>query len=282
MITPQALVKKVIRRARRYVRRGSRLIWPRRYPAIERLNLIYYVAPLSSNELWRVNLDRLRPHLHHFSRRVVAVVQGEGLVPFSEVRKELAGWEIEWVVGRNDTNLGEVTMFPELLERIASAETDVATFYGHTKGVSRPDNPAIALWRDAMYQACFEDVDEVKAAMRRHSCAGPFKLYDASEWGKEQCPEVPIIRFIFAGTFFWFRHDQLFTRPDWRQVPRCRFGVEGYLGQFFREEDAVCLYGEGPGCLYQMAEWDKMLSRWRTRTGRSFQPCSSVSVESSP
>jgi hypothetical protein len=262
------LVNKVIHRARRLVRRGRRLIWPRRYSEIQRLNLIYYAAPLAGNDLWRVNLERLRPYLHHFSRRVVAVVQGEGLVPFAEVRKELASWEIEWVVGTNDASLGEVTMFPELLARIASTEADVATFYGHTKGVSRPKNPAVALWRDAMYQACLDDLDAVKVALRGHSCAGPFKQFG----GKVDCPEAPTIHFHFAGTFFWFRHDQLFTRHDWRQVPLCRFGVEAYLGQFFPEDEAACLYGEDAGCLYQMAEWEKMLSRWKTRAGRTFQP----------
>jgi hypothetical protein len=171
------------------------------------------------------------------------------------VRDELAGWDIEWVIRTNDPVLGEVATFPGILERVASPEPTEATLYAHTKGVSRPQSQSVSLWREVMYHACLSDLDRVMSLLRRFACAGPFMKighqFDRSI--------VPRNHFHFAGSFFWFRNDQLFSRPDWRSIPNFRFGVEAYLGQFFRTHEATCLYGDHAGDLYQLAEWKRLL-----------------------
>ena len=222
----------------------------KRYQQISKINLVYHIAPLRSNDIWRVNIGLLRPHLHKFDRLVIGVASGSDMVPLESVRKELEGYPVEWIVRPNNTMLGEAATFPELLNTVASRDPTEATFYGHTKGVSKPGDTAVDMWRKTLYHSCLSNVDEVKNILTRYACAGPYKKRGRidADFSVDQAS------FHFSGSFFWFRNDQIFSNPAWMKVRQYRYGVEEYLGRMLQAEDAACLYGDYSGNLYEVNE----------------------------
>ena len=48
-------------------------------------------------------------------------------------------------------------------------------------------------------------------------------------------------RWMFAGTFFWFRSYCVF-RKNWRDIPIDRYGTEAWLGGLIPKETAVSIY----------------------------------------
>jgi hypothetical protein len=59
----------------------------------------------------------------------------------------------------------------------------------------------------------------------------------------------------FAGTFWWARHDKLFSQPDWDKLPVHRYAVEAYLANFFKSEEAACLAYDGIEDPYDPTIW---------------------------
>lgn len=220
---------------------------------INRLNLIYHIAPVANNKVWRNNLNLIIPHLKKFDRIVMGVVTGEGLVPVEDVQEYLSGYDIEWIIRDNDPNLGETVTFIDMLSKVASVKSDEATFYAHTKGVSRPDNKAIRLWYTIMYDVCLNNIDVIKNILRNYSCAGPFK----KRGKQDSLREVDVGHFHYSGTFFWFRNDQLFSNTNWMKIRKYRYGVEEYPGNNFNECDAACIFGDYAGNLYDLNELRK-------------------------
>ena len=236
---------------------NARLSWFRRkrYKEIHKLNLIYHIAPIQSNNVWRDNVRLLSTYFERFDRIILGVVTGEGMVPFEKVQHELGSQEtrIEWIVKPNCPKLGEMATFPTMLSKIASTDASHATFYGHTKGVSRPGSLAVEMWKNSMYHACLFDTDRIKKLLRMYACAGPFKKRGQSEdW-----QPVRKGHFHFAGTFFWFRNDQVFSNPKWQELRYYRYGVEEYLGSLIDDRNAACLFGEYAGNLYSEIEHSK-------------------------
>jgi len=79
---------------------------------------------------------------------------------------------------------------------------------------------------NAMHHALLQPIEVVRDGLRRHPCVGTTKLV----WPAGRVPPYPTRlmhgRWVFAGTLFWFRHDQVFTRPDRQDVPQDRYGTE--------------------------------------------------------
>jgi hypothetical protein len=219
--------------------------------------LMYHVAPLKSNDVLRTCIEQLVPSLPQFETKVVSIVRGEEFDDPGEVISLLSDRDIQYILFENDRTLGEAVTFLSMLEAIYDAysrsEGVSATFYGHTKGVSRADNPAVHLWRDAMFQACLRDFSIVAEFLSSSSCAGAFKKRGNAFKGEG----IVKNNFHYAGSFFWFRNDHLFGKPNWRNVEQNRFGVEAYLGQFFSDWEASCFWGGEPGSLYSLDWWSK-------------------------
>ena len=204
-------------------------------------NLIYHVCPLAANELWKKNVAQLRKRLSIFNgRKVIAIATGKGCRPPGEVEALLPG--CEFLRLPNDAELREVATFLPLLLSVADPDPRQATWYGHSKGNSTEGSVKGSIyWRNAMYhhlldrwQECMEEL-ETHAAVGTHKMVWPpgFRPYpsglDHGNW-------------MFAGTFYWFRHARVFNHPDWRQVPMDRYGAESWLAGLFDQSEAASVY----------------------------------------
>jgi hypothetical protein len=235
-------------------------IWPKLhyFPEITRRNLIYHVYAHPGNAAWSANLRQVKRRLPLFNgRRLVSILTAPELVPPAEVRAVL-GDAVEYLEVPNDPRLREVASFPRLLEAVASTAGDEATFYAHAKGSSdgvehvSKNARGVEYWRNAMYHHCLDDWPKVALALRDFPIAGCFKI-DWTNWTKGVDPfyhfnPSGLVRgsWMFAGTFFWFRHDQTFGHPRWRFVADDSYGSEAWPATLWGPEYGHSLYQPWP------------------------------------
>lgn len=223
-------------------------------------NLIYHVCPLKENDIWRQNVRQLGLRMDVFNhKRVIAVAEGPGLHPLAEVKAEFAKWcnvvqsnPISHFAGEatifkalpNDPILREVATFLPLLYDVCGYSIHEMTFYAHTKGNSTTDSRrGSEYWRNAMYHHLLDDFERVADLMVDHVAVGTHLMH----WPPDRLSPFPTMlavphRWMFAGTFFWFRSDAVFKNPDWRNVPHDRYGAEAWLGGLFPAEQAASVF----------------------------------------
>ena len=190
---------------------------------------------------------------------MVAIATGPGMVPTEEVREAL-GAEFEVIEVPNDSQLREVASLRPLLEAVASTREDEATFYGHSKGNSTGDSVEGAMaWTATMYGQL---VGRWPAAMRlleHFAAVGTTQIV----WPEGATPPYPTQQpgavarnarlpglWMFAGTFFWFRHAAVFSRPGWADVRPDRYAAEAWLSGLIEPHEAFSLYQPWPEELY--------------------------------
>ncbi|MBI3865522.1 MAG: hypothetical protein HY290_26920 [Planctomycetia bacterium] len=234
---------------------------------VTRLNLVYHVTPIRHpDRVWQWNVGELLKRLHHFNgRRIITVVKSSGgrtMDPPEVVAAEFAGHDVELRFAPNDPELREGRHFVSALREIASTDPAEAVFYAHAKGVSHLDQRIVRPWTAALYHHNLDRIDEVRELLGRWPCVGIAKRrgeFVKLSFGQPRKPGSLLRRpwhgWHYSGTFWWARHDKLFSRPDWDQIPRHAFAVEGYLANFFRPEDAVCLAYEDIPDPYNLAIW---------------------------
>ena len=224
------------------------------YPAIFKRNLIYHVYPNLSNPAWAANIAQLRKRWHLFNaHKVIACVTGPGLLEPRAVR-QMFPKGIDLRAYPNDPRLRDTATFLDLIKAVKSLDPTEATFYGHTKGASphhwhSPDLcRAIMYWRNAMYHHLLDEWDRVQQALLTHPCAGCF-LLDYSTQGTDAMTSPTGFRYgnwHYAGTFFWYRHDCLYSNPHWPFVGDDPFANEMYLGGLFTPDQAWSANERGP------------------------------------
>lgn len=197
---------------------------------IRTLNLIYHIWPVASNDLWRWNVERLLKRIEVFNgKRVVAIAVDDETVSAEQVQSALAGQGIEFVTMPNDTQLREANTFVPLLEAVHTLDPEVATFYGHAKGVSRAASfhEVEKAWAECMYHHCLDFPDRMREALRHKA------MYGVS---------FPIETvWIYPGTFWWFHNASLFAREDWKTLENHVSGegvgwsVEAFPNRFFAD-----------------------------------------------
>jgi DNA-directed RNA polymerase subunit RPC12/RpoP len=146
----------------------------------------------------------------------------------------------------NNNRLQELSGFIENFEKLKSLRSNEITFYAHTKGVSHgtrlrddrfqalPRNIiAIKQWRDRMYKECLSDPERIDKAMENHSCCGCYLIKTVRKLKSKD--EIP---WVFGGTFWWIKHSEFFSKPDWKKVPRHKHGLENYLCKIFLFKEA--------------------------------------------
>lgn len=206
-------------------------------------NLIYFICPFESNDEWRKNVIELKKYWSIFNgRKLISIATGDDLCNASEVESYIDFNDAEFVHVNNSEKLGEVVAFIPALKKLYSIEEKEVSFYAHAKGVSpgKSDEEieAVRIWRNLMYAYCLSDPIKIDAALSHYACAGSFAKY-----GTHHLP-MPV-KWHFSGTFFWFNHKQLFSK-NWKTIENNRYGVEGYLPQFFSEKEMFCLFGDNP------------------------------------
>lgn len=251
--------------------------WPTRnslrrtwiWPSVHRLNLLYHVCPLKKNDVWRANVRQVRRRLHIFNgRKVVAVVEGEGLHGLNEVRREFGDDSIQWITRPNDPELREVVTFGDLLAAVESVDPEEATFYAHTKGNSTADNALGAeLWRNAMYHHLLDGVNVCRDLLASHPCVGTHKMRWKNGLGFSVFPSGHhACEWMYAGTFFWFRHDAVYSQPQWSNVSRERYGAEAWPGMLFAAEAAATVFQPFPCSEYPVVSpYDPAIYLWPIR-----------------
>ena len=215
----------------------------REYPPVSRLNLIYHVYPDADNDVWLRNVQQLRRRLGVFNgRKLMAIATGPGLACPDQVRAAVAWPDVEYLPVPNDPEIGEVASFSKLLASVRSKDPREASFYAHTKGASnrRHDPKAIETWRDMMYAHLLGDLDRVKESLRRFACVGCLKKVHPYVCAFPS--QVPWAHWHFCGTFFWFRHDRVFSDARWSCVPYDYWGAEMWLGGFLDASEGCSLY----------------------------------------
>lgn len=220
----------------------------------DRRHLLYFVYPVSGNGLWQRRVDRMKQYLPLFNgRRVVAIAHSshrDRLDPPEEVVKRFGKDEADFLFIRHERKLGEVIAFPHLWERVRPYQTDRDyTFYGHTKGVTKPNNPGISVhrWGDLMERANLENWDVVKESLRTHPITGAFKKSGRCFSGRGL--------WHYHGTFYWCRNRDVFSTPRWRQVGQFYGGTELWPATMWDDSSSGCHFYGGVGfSMYSIEE----------------------------
>jgi hypothetical protein len=210
---------------------------------VTRLNLIYHVCPLRTNDGWKDNLWEVIKRWSVFTgRKVLAIATGEDLHEPETVKQLINRSDAEYLLVPNDKELREVASFLPLLETIQSTDPSEASFYSHTKANSTADNAQGAwLWALAMYRHLLDRPEEIRELLRTFAAVGCCKMV----WPKGTVAPYPtrlaVGNWMFAGTFFAFRHNRVFTK-NWRSIPSDRYAAEAWLSTMFEESECVSVY----------------------------------------
>ena len=236
---------------------------------ITRLNLVYHVTPIMHPEnVWQWNVGELLRRIDIFNgRRIITVAtptaaDARALDRPEAVIEAFAGHDVEFRFAPNDPLLREAPHFLPALHAIASTDPAEAVFYAHAKGVSHRDQLAVRAWTAAMYHHNLDRIDEVRQLLPRWPCVGIAKRHGDFEYlcmglhRKEWTHRKRVWHgWHFSGTFWWVRHDRLFSRPDWDQIDMHAYVVEAYLANFFRSEEAVSLAHDEIDDPYDPLSW---------------------------
>jgi len=224
-------------------------------------NLLYFICPIAESEYdWKNNIDVLKEYLKVFNgRKIILVAQGEGIADVLEVKQRFGEGDFEFLTVKNSVSLGETHAFKHSLGFLKSEDPNEATFYAHAKGVSPKyrnrhqmlDN--IRTWRCCMYHFNLHSVKDVEAKLQQYAAYGCFKA---------EVSFTSLDNWHYAGTFFWFRHDRIFTLPNWDNLLMKRHGVEVFLGRLIEKETAYDAFPRKPfDNLYKSTKkhWQKLL-----------------------
>lgn len=218
--------------------------------AIAIRNLAYHVYPKSNTPALVNNLIQIRRRWDLFNgRRIISVATGPGLLPVDRII-ELLGTDAEYFERPNDPRLRDTASFRPMLEILRDLNPNQATFYAHTKGTAelhngdQPRQLAIARWRNRMYHELLDNWPAVAHELQTHAACGIYKV-DVSQLGPNLVHTpcgLPWKNFLYAGTFFWFRHDCIFRNPQWSAIPDDPYANEAWLGSLLRSDQAATIY----------------------------------------
>jgi hypothetical protein len=217
-------------------------------PAIATRHLIYHVYPNLSRDVWRRNCRQLRRRRDLFNGRCIfAVALGPETHTLDEVQAKLNWPGAEWLPLANDRTLQDTASFLPLLTAIETTDPHAAVFYGHTKGTwsTAGDPKGIEFWRNAMYANLLDRWPEVGESLRFHAAVGTNKFTWECRPGFPSGYD-PLGHWMFAGAFFWFRADLVFSHPRWRNVAQDKFGGEGWLAELFPASEGRSMFQPWP------------------------------------
>ena len=219
-------------------------------------NLIYHITPFATNDIWLRNVRQLLKRIDLFNgRRVIAVATGEGLVAPDQVQSAFGNHQVEIITRPNSAQLRENATFLPLLESVADPDPHTATFYAHAKGVGKdvcclgPPRGS-RYWRNAMYHELLDDWSRINELLIDSAIVGTHRRQHNENHqiypdGQSTSP------WHFAGTFFWFRNQDVFSTEKWREVWQpTGWGAEAWPGRMFDFEQSACVAYDGLEDLY--------------------------------
>jgi hypothetical protein len=151
---------------------------------------------------------------------------------------------ITYLEFRNDPSLRESVGWLPVMRHLRSLDPSEATFYAHAKG-ARHDGTVlnrVRAWIRAMVLMNLGSLELVERLLERHAAVGCLRrqmAHEGSSWH-------------YSGTFFWFRHADVFSR-DWTSMQPGYYGVEAYLGRHLALGESYDLtQGADYGDLYRV------------------------------
>ncbi len=209
---------------------------PLPFRRLPKRNLLFHIWP-AKGRMWRWNLDELKKRIDIFNgRRVIGIVHDDKSERPDIVEKELDGHGCEFIVKSNNS-VGESVTFPEMVQKVASCNTDEITFYAHAKGVKyEPKVPyAVQRWAEAMYCTNLDDWLSVRRHLEQFALTGSFKILGRFRNHQN------LGSWHYSGTFFWIRNANVFYK-DCLQIPQFYGAVEAWPGIHFKENETGCLF----------------------------------------
>lgn len=226
---------------------------PGPFKAITNRHLIYHIYPSKSNVIWQDNVRQLQQRRHVFNGRCVFAIAVDDTTESADAVQDILEWDgAEFLVVKNDARLREVKSFFPLLDKIKTVDRESAIFYAHTKGNSNQEKSAlgIELWRNTGYRVLLDDMESVENGLIDHTCVGINKII----WQKGSISPYPTRlaygNWMFAGTYFWFRADAVFSHVAWATVPNDRYGAEAWLSGMFEPRQGLSLFQPWPESQY--------------------------------
>lgn len=220
-------------------------------------HLIYHLWP-KRNGIWKWNVEELIQRIEQFNGvRSIGVALDSTTATIEEVKTVFKKHRIDnWIVVPNQMPLGEGATYPQLLDTLP--RDSGITFYAHAKGVkySVPTHPT-RRWASMQYETCLDDPDSVQRALENFPIVGSFKRYTG----------LRTAHWHYSGTYYWFRNNDVFEKPNWRTIHHFYGCVEHWPAFMFDDADAGCLFGEASDNLYDpnyLNEMQERLDVWRT------------------
>jgi hypothetical protein len=212
-------------------------------------NLIYYICPFASNDVWKENLNILKKYLIKFTGVKIITIStgGDDLISPTVIKNYIDDDSIIYLECENNRKLGEVLPFIKMLTLLRDIDPIGITFYAHAKGVSPKYNNNIKIsrnikiWRNILYYFNLGDFNMVKEKLTTYTSFGCMKRFKKA-W-------------YYAGTFFWFDNEKIFTHPRWNVLSNHRSGVEFYLSRF-EWDDGYCYFGDNNMRRDRYKYWD--------------------------
>jgi hypothetical protein len=215
-------------------------------------NLCFYIYP-KNRAAWRWHVKRLQDFWSTFNgRKLVIVATDETTESVETVAQQFADPAVQYIRVNNDPQLWETKHFINAIDFLKSTAEDEATFYAHAKGVIHNEEQLkrVRVWCDAMYVVNLERPELVDRLLARYAAIGCFKH------------ELSPTHWFFPGTFFWFKHSDLFTK-EWKDIGGDRFAVENYLCRHIASKDAHSLTPYlGGGDLYGNPPEEPIFRQW--------------------
>lgn len=224
-------------------------------------NLAYHLWPNEHTGMWRWNVAELTRRWPVFTgRKIIAIATGPGTASVETVRAALPS-DSEIIEVANDPTIGEVASFETMLDMLAEPDPKQITFYAHAKGTKYSyDDLArrkVRDWSEMMYASMLDYPDLIDESLRSHPmCGSVLKAHRKSEWGMG-------VEWHISGTFYWFRHDAIFSRDGWRCVPRRWLGTEVWPALMFPDwsrVDWLVYLGDESSDLIDRRFWDMRFS----------------------
>lgn len=254
-------------------------------------HILYHVMPLAGDTewVWRKHCNWLREVRSQFNGRLIIGIVTPGQSDAwsycnpEVVREALSGLDAEFIEAPNDTGnhthrkharqgVGEGVLFPKMLKLLETSDPDHVAFYGHCKGVTRPQTPtdaAIHRWADAMFETLFRNHDAAVDALDTHGVCGPFRMRGGYRDGG---PGIGS-NWFYSGTFFGMRLVDVFSRK-WEYVPGHYGCVEQWPRlNFDQKTQSACLFFDGVTNLYDEQYWKSVVTpafeQWKNNHGTS-------------
>jgi hypothetical protein len=229
---------------------------PIQYPPIATRNLIYHIYPHGS---WLDAVRETAVHIDVFNgRRLVAIACDLGM-NIEEVRKIVTTLlkPTQLFVMPNDRDLRETVTFEPLLRSVLNDSQAEATFYAHSKANTTDGNvDAATKWRQVMTANLLGRWQDAMRHLQSHVFVGTHKLiWPANIPSPFPTRLVPNHLWMHAGTFWWFRHDEVSRRYRTDMIARDRYAVEAFPGQLIPHEMAYSMW----------QPWDEHESAWPQR-----------------